>query len=324
MGREYTRAGQYIYLCFAGLILFAFLGCASLQEMNDRRSAQNHLRRSDEFLAQGYYEKALQENQEVLSKAGKTIPGDKALFNMGLIHAHYENPEKDYAKSRKYFDKLIETYPRSTLVEQSRMWKVTLDCIDKEKQDSVELAQRIKELEEQTKKKELANRGQSDQKHFRHGQELLTQGSYEQALKETRKISSKDKALFNKGLIYAHHSYPKENYKEAISSFKKLIKEYPDSPLVEQAKIWVSILNVIQVDIELEQKKKELEEQVDNAIEIKKKELENEIIQPAVKPTGTNSTKTIPNQLNTSVDPKVVKFQCHYCFCRGRIYNLLS
>ena len=142
MGREYTGAGQYIFLCFACLIFFAFLGCATLKEMNKRRSAQDHLQRSEELLAQGEYEKALRENQEVLSMAGKTIPDDKALFNMGLIYAHYENPEKDYTKSKEFFHNLIEEYPRSPLVEQAKMWVDTLGCVEREKQASAELENR--------------------------------------------------------------------------------------------------------------------------------------------------------------------------------------
>ena len=67
---------------------------------------------------------------------------------------------------------------------------------------------------------------------------------------------------------------PKKNYEKASNYFKQLIEEYPKSLLAEQAKIWVSILDVIQVDIEIEEKKKKLEEDVDTAIEEKKKELE--------------------------------------------------
>ena len=127
MGREYSRTRQYIYLCFTGLIFFAFLGCATLKEMDKRNSAQDHLQRSRELLAKGDYEGALLENQEVLSMVGRTIPGDKAIFNMGLIYAHYENPEKDYTKSREFFGELIEAYPQSTLVEQAKIWVATLD-----------------------------------------------------------------------------------------------------------------------------------------------------------------------------------------------------
>ena len=192
MGREYTGPGQYIFLCFACLIFFCFLGCATLQEMNGRRSAQGHLQRSEEFLAQGEYEKALRENQEVLSMAGKTIPGDKALFNMGLIYAHYENPEKDLTKSKEFFHGLIEEYPRSLLVEQAKMWVDTLDCLEKEKQTSVALEKQIEGLEKQTKQTESEDLKQNGQNYFTRSQKLLEEKKYEEVLKEAGTILRRD------------------------------------------------------------------------------------------------------------------------------------
>ena len=313
MGREYTGPGQYIFLCFACLIFFCFLGCATLQEMNGRRSAQGHLQRSDELVAQGEYEKALRENQVVLSMAGKTIPGDKALFNMGLIYAHYENPEKDFVKAKEFFHSLIEEYPRSPLVEQAKMWVDTLDCLEKEKKASAVLAKQIEGLEKQTKQKESEDLKQNGQNYFARSQKLLEQKQYGKVLKEAGTILrrdgtlNKDKAFFNKGLVYAHNGYSEKNYKKASNYFKQLINEYPDSALAEQARIWVSILDVIQVDIEIEQKKKELEEQVDDAIETKKKELESQVIPPEDPPSGSESTKTVPSQLNSTTNGNVVK-----------------
>ncbi len=313
MGREHTRAGQYIFLCFTCLIFFVFSGCATLKEMNTRRSAQDHLQRSEELLAQGDYEKALRENQEVLSMVGRTIPGDKALFNMGLIYAHYENPEKDYTKSREFFDRLITEYPRSTLVEQAKMWMDTLGCLENEKQASVALAKQIEALETQTEKKKSEGLQLSGQNYFTSSQKRLAQQDYGIVLKEAGDIlkgkgtPNKDQALFNKGLVYAHNGYPGKNYEEASEYFKRLIKEYPESTLAEQARIWVNILAVIQVDIDIEQKKKELEEQVDTALETKKKELENQVIQSEDMPSGSEPTKTGPGQSTSSTKAEIVK-----------------
>lgn len=312
MGREHTRAGQYIFLCFACLIFFGFLGCATLQEMEERRSAQGHLQRSEKLLAKGDYEKALRENQEVLSMDGKTIPDDKALFNMGLIYAHYENPEKDFTKSKEFFHNLIDKYPRSPLVEQAKMWVDTLGCVEREKQDSVELEKKIEELEKQTEQKESAGLKQNSQNYFARSQTLLAKEKYEDVLQGADDIlkkknkTNKDKALFNRGLIYSHSGYSGKDYEEASNSFKQLIEEYPKSPLVEQAKIWVSILDVLQVDIEIDQKKKDLEAQVDTAIEIKKKELENGIIPPADLPSGSESTTIVPAKLNPTAHATIV------------------
>lgn len=101
------------------------------------------------------------------------------------------------------------------------------------------------------------------------GEEFLTHDDYENALKENKealRLSGKnhpgDEALFNMGLLYSHYGYPQKDYKKSLVLFERLVKEYPRSPLVGEAKIWISVLEVIekmkQVDVEIEKKKKEL------------------------------------------------------------------
>ena len=106
------------------------------------------------------------------------------------------------------------------------------------------------------------------------GQKLLAQGDYEGSLKESQKVlslspdgSPADEAVFNMGLVYAYAGNPKRDYRKAMGLFRKLISEYPQSPLVEQAKAWVGVLQVNerlsqmldkskQVDIEIEEMKR--------------------------------------------------------------------
>ncbi|MBI2987003.1 MAG: tetratricopeptide repeat protein [Deltaproteobacteria bacterium] len=106
------------------------------------------------------------------------------------------------------------------------------------------------------------------------GQKLLAQGDYEGSLKENQKVLSLTpdgplaaEAVFNMGLVYAHAGNPKRDYRKAMALFRKLISEYPQSPLVEQAKAWVGVLQVNerlnqmldkskQVDIEIEEMKR--------------------------------------------------------------------
>jgi outer membrane protein assembly factor BamD (BamD/ComL family) len=119
--------------------------------------------------------------------------------------------------------------------------------------------------------------------YFITAQKLLDQGDYEGSLKENQKVLSLydnippgDEALFRVGLIYAHHGYPKKDYQKSLDHFKKLVKVFPQSPFASQAKIWIGILqenerlsreigelNMTikkskQVDIEIDEKKKEL------------------------------------------------------------------
>ncbi len=111
---------------------------------------------------------------------------------------------------------------------------------------------------------------------------LFEQRDFEGSLKENQKVlsasgqnSPADEAVFNMGLIYAHSGNPKKDYSKSIGYFKKLIKEYPQSPFMEQARVWAGILQeneklsqtiqklnqVIEeskdVDIQIEEKKRE-------------------------------------------------------------------
>ena len=244
MGRKQVRTGKYIYLCIAGITFFLLLtfGCATLIE-------SIRLAPAKKLLAKGNYEGALEENQKVLSEYPDRAPGDEALFNIGLIYAHYGNPKKDYEKAASFFWRLIREFPKSPRFEEAKIWTGVLNTI----------AETNMRMEEQ----------RSAPEYLLRSQKLLAKGDYEGALEENQKVLSKypnkspgDEALFNMGLIYAHYGNPKKDYQKSILFFNKLIEGYPRSPLVEQAKIWVGVLQVIekskQVDIEIEEMKKEL------------------------------------------------------------------
>jgi TolA-binding protein len=100
-------------------------------------------------------------------------------------------------------------------------------------------------------------------------QSLIRQGDFDGALKESQSTLTRsakdppgDEALFYMGLIYAHNGNPKKDYQKARSLFMRVIKEFPQSPRTEESTIWIGVLESIekakQVDIQIEEKKKEL------------------------------------------------------------------
>jgi tetratricopeptide (TPR) repeat protein len=104
--------------------------------------------------------------------------------------------------------------------------------------------------------------------HLQLAQNLLAKGDYEGSLRESRQVlvlvkdqSPADAAMFHMGLVYASPKNPKRDNKQAIGFFKRVIKSYPDSPWVEQAKIWVGVLDGVeklkQVDLDIEEKKRD-------------------------------------------------------------------
>jgi len=256
MGRKQTGPGKYIYLyiaCLTFLFLFV-LGCATLID-------GKLLLRSQRLIDRGDFEGALEENRKVLSSYIDRPPGDEALFNMGLIYAHFGNPQKDYKKAFSFFWKLIKEFPQSPLYQEAKIWTGVLNAFEETK------TKMEGQAFEETKTKMEGQRSTYDR--LLRSQRLVAKGDFEGALEENRKVLSSyinrppgDEALFNMGLINAHFGNPKKDYEKSIFFFRKLLNEHPKSPLAEQAKIWISVLNVIekskQVDIEIEEMKKEV------------------------------------------------------------------
>ena len=86
------------------------------------------------------------------------------------------------------------------------------------------------------------------QEYLLSGQRLLAQRNDHGAIDEYQKVLSlpknfwKTKSFFNLGVIYVHLRNPQKDLEKSLDFFKNLIKNYPKSPFVEQAKMWVGIL----------------------------------------------------------------------------------
>ena len=98
---------------------------------------------------------------------------------------------------------------------------------------------------------------------------LLSKGNFDGAMKKSQDILARspktppgDEALMDMGLISAHYANPKKDYKKALSYFMRVEREFPRSPLAEEAKIWIGVLQAFekakQVDLEIEEMKKGL------------------------------------------------------------------
>jgi len=78
---------------------------------------------------------------------------------------------------------------------------------------------------------------------------LLAAGDYQSALRINETVLKTsagkppaDEALFNIGIIFAHPGNRGRDYQRSITSFRRLAKEYPQSPLADQASLWAGVL----------------------------------------------------------------------------------
>ena len=91
-------------------------GCS---HFNDGRQFNTTFAEANDLFHQGSYAAALDKYSEIIEKYPATA--DMALFEMGIIHAHPKNPQKDYQKSLECFQKLIKDYPGSEYRQNSEM-----------------------------------------------------------------------------------------------------------------------------------------------------------------------------------------------------------
>jgi hypothetical protein len=78
---------------------------------------------------------------------------------------------------------------------------------------------------------------------------LLRQGDYDGSLKENQRVlvlcgqkPPGDKALFNMALISAHRENPKKDYTQTLLLLRQIVRDYPQSALLDEVKIWVGVL----------------------------------------------------------------------------------
>ena len=79
--------------------------------------ARDGLLRAQDLLAQGEYDRAINENERLL---GLGILEDEALFNLGMIALHPGNPKRDSVKGLGILRRLIKDYPQSPWSERAK------------------------------------------------------------------------------------------------------------------------------------------------------------------------------------------------------------
>lgn len=140
-------------------MLVFFFGCAEIERSKTRVEvstapmkkkeelrSEEHLRLGQKLLARGDFEGSLKEHQNALSLSGKSSPGDEALFQIGLIYAHPDNPKKDYEKSLDQFKRLVKDHPGSPRTDEARIWTGILQENQKLKQLNDRLIQTNEKL----------------------------------------------------------------------------------------------------------------------------------------------------------------------------------
>ncbi|MBW6504504.1 L,D-transpeptidase family protein [bacterium] len=91
-------------------------GCG---HFNEGRQVKTTFAAANDLFHRGSHTASLDKYSEIIEKY--PAKADRALFEMGIVHAHPKNRQKDYQKSLECFQKLIKDYPGSEYRQNSEM-----------------------------------------------------------------------------------------------------------------------------------------------------------------------------------------------------------
>jgi len=119
--------------------------------LQKRWQGHEHLDVAEKLMIKGDFEGALKEYDEVVRLFPGVSPGDSALFHMGLIRAHPDNPQRDYKKTLECFRRLDRDFPRSALRDEVRVWIVAIDELTRRESQIKDLEKTVSALENRLK-----------------------------------------------------------------------------------------------------------------------------------------------------------------------------
>jgi murein L,D-transpeptidase YafK len=110
------RTGSFTFCIF---LLLAPMLLSSCSHVNDGRQVRTTFAEANDLFFQGSYTASLDKYSAIIDKY--PAKADRALFEMGIVHAHPKNEQRDYQKSLECFQKLVREYPGSEYRQNSEM-----------------------------------------------------------------------------------------------------------------------------------------------------------------------------------------------------------
>lgn len=243
------------------IALVIITACTPVQNTFTDLQAHQLLEQFRKDMAEGYYEKIIQQGNEILLKDTTKQPADVALYALGEVYAHHDFKDRDYRLSRAYFEKLIQNFPESDLTPEAKLYISLFNAIDAKENATVVRIQTASPKKFPAVEKRPIVPSPPPRK-------IVENQNFEEAIEQNLEILNKygmnspaDSALYHLGLIYAHNNNPAKDLHKSQVYFNVLATQFPDSEYAEEAQIWLGLFETIdkiqQIDVDIEQQKKQ-------------------------------------------------------------------
>ena len=150
IGKKQCRMGRHLYLFFI-CIMTPILMCGCSHFSEDFK-AGSRFEEANALSIKGDYQASLSKYEHLVENY--PAMGDRALFEMSIIHSSPKNEQKDHQKSLDCLQKLIKDYPASAFRQDSEMMIFYINNVTVKDRTIATQQKQIETLQQEVKNKE--------------------------------------------------------------------------------------------------------------------------------------------------------------------------
>lgn len=124
MTEKRTDMAKHLVLRLAGMALLAAILLGGCSHVNGSYQARTAFAEANALYVEGRYQAAVESYARIAQEHPEAK--DRALFEMGILHAHPKNEQQDVRKALEIFQELINGYPDSPYRQNSETMVFTI------------------------------------------------------------------------------------------------------------------------------------------------------------------------------------------------------
>ena len=126
MIKKVARLKGSVIIPMTAAVLFFSSSCSPLFLSPKNIEIKEHLTQAEELINQGKFDRALKEYEWILEKYSKNPWLDKVLYDLGCLFAFPDNPRRNLARAKTYFQSISREFARSSYYKEAQVWLALL------------------------------------------------------------------------------------------------------------------------------------------------------------------------------------------------------
>jgi TolA-binding protein len=127
------------------LVVIWFSGCATTSVVT---GPEKQLQDAAVSVKEKRFKEAAAACNRIMAESPDSALAADALFEVALINAYHDNPQRDYAQAIRSFAEFIKRYPDNRKADEARTWITVLRTVLELKKQNEHLKENIEELKQ--------------------------------------------------------------------------------------------------------------------------------------------------------------------------------